>query len=175
MFATKPRIVAVLGGWRASLFAVLAVAAVICFLGADARAARSGARADAAEQRAEALAGELANTRNVLSTERQAAKALAEVAAQYEQDKRNAQVAQERVVADLRAGNLRLRKLWEAERATDELADAATAARHADELAQLRREAAGRIVRVGAEADAQVRGLQKVVRKDREVLEAARK
>ena len=52
-------IVAILGGWRAALFAVLAVAAVVACLFLGWRGAADRLRADAAEQRAEALAGQV--------------------------------------------------------------------------------------------------------------------
>jgi hypothetical protein len=93
---------------------------------------------------------------------------IAGIAEQYEQDKVDAKADSDRAVADLRNGNTRLRQLWQAERATDSLSDAATATRHADEITRLREEAVGRIRGIGAEADAQIRGLQEVVKADRQ-------
>lgn len=95
------------------------------------------------------------------------ARAVAKAAEEYERGKADAKATGDRVAAGLLAGTERLRDEWAAERATNRLSDAATAARHADELAQLRAASAGRIVQIGAEADAQVRGLQRVVRADR--------
>jgi hypothetical protein len=104
----------------------------------------------------------------VREQERRHAEALAKIAEKYEQDKRDAERKQAGVVADLRAGNLRLRNHWQGCQAAARVSAAASAARESDAVARVREEAAGRIVRIGAEADAQVRGLQEVIRKDRE-------
>lgn len=70
-------------------------------------------------------------------------------------------IATERAVADdLRAGTLRLRRHWAAAVSTAELARSAEAAARADEDARLREQGAAALVRVGADADRQVRGLQ---------------
>jgi hypothetical protein len=68
-------VVALLGGWRATLFAVLAVAAcVACFLFAG-RYRAVDARADAAESRAVALAQELEASKAALQREQAASEA----------------------------------------------------------------------------------------------------
>lgn len=100
--------------------------------------------------------------------EQAATKRMAEIEADTQQRLDDAQSEHDRLVAGLRAGNVKLRDHWQAERATDALSDAATAARWADEAAELRAKAAGRIVAAGAECDAQVRGLQEVVKADRQ-------
>lgn len=86
--------------------------------------------------------------------------AMAAIDESYERGKADASAKSEAVVAELRAGNLRLRQHWQGAVATCDLSHSAAAARYADELAQLREEASGRIVRIGAEADAQVKALQ---------------
>lgn len=85
---------------------------------------------------------------------------LAALDAKYQRELDDAKGKAESVAADLRAGNLRLRQHWQASIATCELSGSAAAALHADEVAQLRAESAARIVRLGAEADAQIRALQ---------------
>ena len=103
------------------------------------------------------LAEEQAKAR---AEEQAKAAAVAKVAEQYEREKADAQAKSEAVVAGLRAGTVRLRQHWQAAVATCELSAGSAAARHADEITQLRAESAARIVRLGAEADAQVRALQ---------------
>lgn len=90
------------------------------------------------------------------------ADAIAKADAQYEKGKQDAQVSADRVVADLRAGTLRLRKEW-AGCETSRLSEAAQSARELDAAEQRRIESASRIVRAAAECDAQVAGLQAVI------------
>lgn len=127
---------------------------------------------NAANVRAEKIIGEFAKAEaaaqaKARETERRQAQAIADITEQHEREKADAQAAADRLAADLRAGNVRLRKLWRAETETDRLSSAAERARVADEITRLRQEAAARIARIGDEADAQVRGLQAVVRADR--------
>lgn len=117
-------------------------------------AAQEAARANATVQ-----ASEDARSREKASQER-----VERLAAAYEKDKQNAQDSSNRTIDDLRRGNLKLRQHWQAGIATDRLADSAEAARYADELAQLRAEGARDLVRVGEDADAQVRALQAYAR-----------
>lgn len=76
----------------------------------------------------------------------------------------NAVESQQKTVADLRDGNLRLRKQWSGCEAARAVSGVAGSVASDDGGAELRNEAAGRIVRVGADADAQVTYLQGVVR-----------
>lgn len=101
-----------------------------------------------------------------LDQERGKAATLADIGAQHEEDRRDAETVPAAVAADLRAGNLRLRKEW-AGCETQRLSDATAAAVERDALAASRDEAAGRIVRVGRDADDQLRACQAVVLADR--------
>jgi hypothetical protein len=92
---------------------VLAVAAVLGCAFLRAKGAADHLRADAAEHRAQEVAAQLRDTQQALTAERAKADALNAVAEQYEKDKRDAETAQERLVADLRTGNVRLRHLWQ--------------------------------------------------------------
>ena len=76
----------------------------------------------------------------------------------------NAVESQQKTVADLRDGNLRLRQQWAGCQATRPVPGVAGGEREDDGGAELRNEAAGRIVRAGADADTQVIYLQGVVR-----------
>ena len=86
------------------------------------------------------------------------------IAAKYEEDRAGAEETHRAVVADLERGAVRLRAHWQGCQATAELSRAAESAARDDEAARLREQAAARIVRVGAECDAHVRGLQSVIR-----------
>ena len=82
----------------------------------------------------------------------------AEIAKQYKKDIANAKAKADRITADLRAGNIKLRKHWEGCRSASK-GSGNTAG--IDEGAELRATGAGDIIRITAEADAQVKGLQK--------------
>ena len=99
-------------------------------------------------------------------TERRYLERITDISEQYERDKADAQAAADRLAADLRAGNVRLRNEW-AGCETGRVSGDATAARLADEAAQLRAKGASDLVRAAAEADAQVRGLQRVIEAER--------
>lgn len=88
--------------------------------------------------------------------------ALAEIAEQYEQDKRAADEAQRKLVADLRAGTVRLQNRWRGCEATS----AATAG-ELDAAARDREASAGRIVRAARDADDWIKRLQEIVKQDR--------
>lgn len=115
---------------------------------------------DAMQGERDTARAELANTQAVLTTERRNAAAANALAAQYEQDKANAQAAHDAVVADLRAGNQRLHQRWQAAIATGELSAAAATAGIADGATDDRIQSAGRAIGAAAACDAQVRGLQ---------------
>lgn len=120
---------------------------------------------DTANVRAEKVIGEFAKAEaeaqeKARAVEQRRAEDLAALDAKYQRELDDAKGKAESVAADLRAGNLRLRQHWQASIATCELSADSAAALHADEVAQLRAESAARIVRLGAEADAQIRALQ---------------
>lgn len=89
---------------------------------------------------------------------------LADIDARHQQELRNAQATAGRVVADLRAGNLRLRREWAGCETAARVSEATAGTSSAYAAAELRAAAAGRIVRIGAECDARVRGLQQVIK-----------
>lgn len=111
---------------------------------------------------------EAAAVANARADERTRTLAMADIAAQHERDKDDAQEAGALVTADLAADNLRLRRHWQACIATSELSATASAARERDATIQLQRDSAGRIVRAVAECDAQGRAAQAVIMADRQ-------
>jgi hypothetical protein len=88
---------------------------------------------------------------------------IAKVAEQYEQDKADAQADYDRNLADLRSGQLRLRKQWTCPR----LPSASASTGQPDGEAKQREQDASDLVRIAAEADAQIRGLQAALMAER--------
>jgi hypothetical protein len=122
-----------------------------------------------AEQEAKAL--EAAKQLTVESERRRQAETTlaatnATIGQQYQEDLQNAKTSADGVLADLRAGNVRLRNELAGCQA-GRGADADASRRELDAAAELRNEIASRIVRVGADADAQVKGLQRQLEADR--------
>ena len=89
------------------------------------------------------------------------------VSAAYEKGKRDAEQTSKRVVADLRAGNLVLRNRWTACEANLGMPTATPAPSEPDAGTGDREESAGRIVQAADECDAQVKGLQELLRLER--------
>lgn len=98
--------------------------------------------------------------------EQQHAEDMAAIATRYEQEKRDAtQAAYDRALADVRAGRVRLREHWRCP--VPAAATPGAPAGERDDAAGLREQAAARVVRIGAEADAQLRACQAVIAADR--------
>ena len=114
-------------------------------------------RKEVAESRAETAAHVAART-----AEHEQADKLAEIGAKHEEDREAAAAVPAAVVADLRAGNVRLRREW-AGCETQRLSEASAAAVERDALAQRREQLAGEIVRIGRDADDHVRACQAVI------------
>lgn len=119
------------------------------------------AKADASTARAETGAQQAAR-----KNEQTTSQAMAGIGAKYEEDRVAAEAVPDAVVADLRAGNLRLRNEWRGCEAS-RVSDAAAAARERDALAASRDAFTGDLVRVGRDADDQLRACQAVVQADR--------
>ena len=82
----------------------------------------------------------------------------AEIAKQHKEDIANAKAKADRIAADLRAGNIKLRKHWEGCRSASQ-GSANTSG--IDESARLREQSAGRIIGNAAQADSWITALQK--------------
>ena len=147
--------------------AVLAVAALVACLIFWGRLGHALVRADAEKHRAEKAESQVQSLTNVIAVERKRAADMAKLADQYEQDKRNAQADQDRLAADLRAGNVRLRSLWQGCEATSRLPATGGAPGDPDAVSGDRGASAARIVRAARDADDQIRRLQQVIREDR--------
>lgn len=146
---------------RAHILAGLLLFLAGCLLGrewrdrsADLAQSRQAARQAQAETKAVESARE---------AEHEQADKLAEIGAKHEEDREAAATVPAAVVADLRAGNVRLRREW-AGCETQRLSEASAAAAERDALARLRDEATGAAVRVVRDADDHVRACQAVIR-----------
>lgn len=156
--------------WKllSGVLGVLAVILLIVALLFRGSAAVANAGKDAAITERDQARAEVDALRGTLETERKRADAMKAIAQTYEEEKDAAAAESDRVIADLRAGNLRLRQLWQAQAATADLSQAVARAAEPDEGARDREESAARIVRAADECDAQVRGLQRVIEADRQ-------
>ena len=126
----------------------------------------------AAEVGNAAAQGEAKAQGSARKVEQATGQTLATIGEKHEQDRQAAEAVPDAVVADLRAGNLRLRREW-AGCETQRLSDAAAGARERDALAASRDALAGEVVRIGRDADDQLRACQAVVQADREAINGA--
>lgn len=157
-------LISALGGIRATVFAGLA-ATLLAWSLVQTHRVDVAQRALAQHQAEDASASAAAQAKARL-TERSLTQAAAEAAAQYEQGKSDAQAAADRVVADLRTEQLRLRARWKCP-AAERMPAVAAGASQPDAAAEDRGASAARIVRAASACDAQVAGLQALVRADR--------
>lgn len=116
------------------------------------------ARTEVDEQHAKQLA-------EARQAERDAQARVDALAAKYEQERHRAELEQATLVADLRSGAVRFRRLWQGcEAATARVPSDPGAAGVADGEADDRADSASRIVRAARACDAQVIGLQDYIR-----------
>ncbi|MDT3468931.1 endopeptidase [Stenotrophomonas maltophilia] len=149
---------------RALLVALIALAGIAVWQrGTVAQAERARDFAQTAKKVAEQ---ERDNAIAVIAVERQRVKRAEAVATQYEQGKADAESKGAAVADGLRTRALRLQDRWTGCEAR--MSDLAASASQPDAAADDRADSAGRIVRAAAACDAQVRGLQALVRADRE-------
>ncbi|UXA66023.1 hypothetical protein [Xanthomonas prunicola] len=120
----------------------------------------------ASEQKAGTALGALAGEQAARATEHQQAETLSSIGEKHEQDRETAQAVPDAVVAELRSGALKLRDGW-ASCETQRLTEASAGAAERDAAAERRDEFAGSVVRVGRDADDQLRACQAVVAADR--------
>ncbi|MFK3845297.1 hypothetical protein [Stenotrophomonas sp. NPDC078853] len=127
-----------------------------------------GDRAEGAEARQEVavVKQDLTTEQAARATEHKQADTLAAIGAKHEEDRAAAPAVADAVVAGLRDGTLRLRNDLAACH-TDLLSQTAAGTLERDAATQRREEFAGRVVRIGRDADDQLRACQAVVRADR--------
>src|SRR5690348_15139366 len=105
-----------------AVLAVLAVAAVMLAMHFRGALAVSADRQHRAEERAAQLGANLKASEKARAQEQAQAETVQAIAQQYEQDKNDAQAKADRTIAELRAGNLRLRDQWATQRLASEAA-----------------------------------------------------
>lgn len=94
----------------------------------------------------------------------EASEALADAATQYEKGKNDAQVTADRTIADLRSGAIVLRQRWKACSASAGHPATAATTGQPDAAADIQFTGPSDLVRVAETCDAQVTGLQQVIR-----------
>lgn len=99
--------------------------------------------------------------------ERRHAADMDRIAQEYLEELSNAKAESDRVVAQLRDGTLRLQDRWRGCGEPSPVPDFDAGTRAPDAVTIDREASAARIVHAARECDAQVRGLQSVIRKDR--------
>lgn len=107
-------------------------------------------------------------TQEYRETERKHAETLNDVATQYEADKRAIETNADRLVADLRSDNRRLHKRWQVAQAAASVSGTESGPGEPDAAEQDRIGSAARIIAAADQCDAQVAGLQEVIRADRD-------
>ncbi|WP_313424153.1 lysis system i-spanin subunit Rz [Stenotrophomonas rhizophila] len=127
-----------------------------------------GDRANVAEsdQRANVAEAVVDQVNEARAVEHSQADTMATIGAKHEEDRAAAPAVADAVVADLRSGALRLRHDLAACH-TDLLSQTAAGTLERDAATQRREEFAGRVVRIGRDADDQLRACQAVVAADR--------
>lgn len=150
--------------WRA--WAVVALALLVGGFVAGYRMASHKAAQTADKLAAQTALAQVTASEQARAAEQSMAARFAAQAETYEREKTDAQAAADRVADDLRAGNLRLRSEW-AGCETAGLSRVAAAAGQPDAATDLRAASASRIVRAADAADAQVRGLQELLKQER--------
>lgn len=161
-------VIALLGGIRATVFAGIALAALLLagiqtWRLDSAQDAIADMSLKAAKDQAALAAAQVVASEAARQQEQDRAKAANEVAAAYERGKDDAKAAGDRVAADLRAGVSRLQDRWRGCEAGRVSAIAGSPG-ESDAAAADRNDSAGRIIGAGAACDAQVIGLQELIR-----------
>jgi hypothetical protein len=134
---------------------------------AEAQTARA-----AAEKALAIRDGEIASEREIFERQARAqeqrhAADMNRIEREHKEALTDAQAAADRLVSDLRNGNVRLRQQWQGCVAASGLSDAAGTAAGTDAAASDREQGAADIVRAARQCDIQVKGLQDVIRSDR--------
>lgn len=146
------------------LVALLAWTALVFFVAWSWRGSR--AEVSATGEVAATATAAVAQVNETRALERTQAGTLAAIGDTHEKERAAAPAVADAVVADVRAGDLRLRDGW-ASCETQRLSDAAAGAIERDAAAERRANFAGAVVRAGRDADDQLRACQAVIAADR--------
>lgn len=102
--------------------------------------------------------------KNARTLEREKQNAVDEVAERYEERRREESEVEASTIADLRAGNLRLRNHWQGCEATSRVSSSAITASILDANTAAREASSGAIIRAGRSCDNWIIGLQEYAR-----------
>ncbi|WP_312914472.1 lysis system i-spanin subunit Rz [Stenotrophomonas sp.] len=149
---------------RAHILAGLLLFLAGCLLGREWR--DRSADIAAGKQEVKQLTSQVLAEQGARALEQSKGQELAKIGAKHEQDREAAGAVPAAVVADLRAGNLQLRRQWAACE-TNRVSESAAGTAERDALAELRAKDQGDLVRIGRDADDQVRACQETVEADR--------
>ena len=128
---------------------------------------RADARADRETAKTEQAVAELEKANAILAIERWRVRKMAEIAAEAEIGREDAKAESDRLLADLRADNRKLRSHWQAALATNDVSRTAAASGFADGGADLRQRDIATLRGIVGRCENHVRGLQAVVLSDR--------
>jgi replicative DNA helicase len=163
-FLTTP----ILYGLLAALLAAVLVAGWQTYQLSQERSAHKSTKLE----HAKVLAGLAEATRKALeearAREREHTEAMARIGATHQEELTRVQTEHDGLVRDLRTGIVRLQDRWAGCPAAPGVPAAGTPGPGADAAADDRAASAARIVRAAAECDAQVKGLQSIIRADRQ-------
>ena len=156
------------------LYGVTLLLALSLLWGGFQWADKQQARTEASEAR-EALANYKAEAEMAMSRYLEQARAqehrhasdMERIAIEHQESLTNAQVKSDRLVADLRSGAIRLQDKWRGCVASTDVPDPLAGTREPDAAQRGREEGAARIIAAADACDAQVAGLQAVIRADR--------
>lgn len=165
-------VIALLGGIRATVFAGIALLALMAtgvqtWRLDSAQAAIADMSLQVVKEKAALAAAQVEASEAARQQEQDRARAANEVAAAYEKGKDDAKAAGDLVAADLRAGVSRLQDRWRGCEARRVPGTADTSSQP-DASAIDRNESAGRIVGAAEQCDAQVIGLQQFILSERQ-------
>lgn len=149
---------------RAQILAGLLLFLAGCLLGREWR--DRSAEIAAGKREVKQLTSQVLAEQGARALEQTKGQELAKIGAKHEQDREAAEAIPAAVVADLRAGNLQLRRQWAACE-TNRVSESAAGIAERDALAELRAKDQGDLVRIGRDADDQIGACQATVKADR--------
>lgn len=153
----------------AVLVVILAVGGIGYRLGSShGRIALAEYKADVAAKTAKVADLATKAERIARETENAHAAQLNDVATQYEADKRAIETNADRLVSDLRSDNRRLHKRWQVAQAAASVSGTQPSPGEPDAAERERQDSAARIIAAADQCDAQVAGLQEIIRADRD-------
>lgn len=154
--------------WRTAALALVAIIGVQTWWLHSAQVEYAELNVTLERERADAAAALAESEAKARKQEQAQAKAFSEIANDYERQLQDTRDSADRVAADLRSGAERLHRRWLACSAAASVSDPTGSPGTVDEGADDRADSAARIIAAAAACDAQVRGLQGLLRAERE-------